>query len=313
MNANREYSTDVGVVLVTYNRIEKLKKTIAAYDGQSLKPKYVLVINNHSTDGTEEWLKNWETLNKDRHIVVTMPENLGGSGGFFYGLKEAMNLESTWIWIADDDAYPNYDAIEIADDYIANTKNQKLVAVCAEVLEDGKIATGHRRRLDIGRLSLKDYEVDPQEYTKAYFKCDVFSYVGVLIKKDVLSMVGLTKKEYFLAYDDTEHSIRISRVGDVECVPRIIINHDVKTRTDKTPIDWKTYYIIRNPYDILKSHWPMIYKYTYFKDMIRAIFHIVIGRKRELYKMRLEALQNVDKGVLGMHPIYKPGWKLKKN
>ena len=51
---------DIGVVLVTYNRKEKLIKALKSYDNQSYKMKFVLVVNNASTDGTKEYLELWK-------------------------------------------------------------------------------------------------------------------------------------------------------------------------------------------------------------------------------------------------------------
>ena len=43
---------DICVVLVTYNRCEALEKTLAAYAAQTRSPRAILVVDNHSTDGT---------------------------------------------------------------------------------------------------------------------------------------------------------------------------------------------------------------------------------------------------------------------
>ena len=43
----------VGVVIVTFNRLEKLKLALESFKSQTYLPSYVLVVNNASTDGTE--------------------------------------------------------------------------------------------------------------------------------------------------------------------------------------------------------------------------------------------------------------------
>ena len=53
----------IGVVIVTYNRLEKLKIALKSYEKQSFKPQYILVVNNNSTDGTLEYLKEWKSKN----------------------------------------------------------------------------------------------------------------------------------------------------------------------------------------------------------------------------------------------------------
>ena len=47
-----------GVVIVTYNRLELLKECLLCIDKQVKKFDSVLIVDNYSTDGTREYLKN---------------------------------------------------------------------------------------------------------------------------------------------------------------------------------------------------------------------------------------------------------------
>ena len=74
----------LGVVIVTYNRIELLKECIANCMNQVLKFDKIFVINNASTDGTTEFLN---TLAYDNIIVINSKENLGVQVAFMKELK----------------------------------------------------------------------------------------------------------------------------------------------------------------------------------------------------------------------------------
>ena len=79
-------TSEIGCILVTYNRIEKLRKTLECYSNQTVPPKYILIINNCSTDGTAEYLRQWGNVpEKFKKFVIHTAENLGGSGGFYLG------------------------------------------------------------------------------------------------------------------------------------------------------------------------------------------------------------------------------------
>ena len=99
--------SDIGCVVVTYNRLEKLKNTLRCYESQGLLPRYVIVVDNASTDGTYEYLEEWK---KERElfdkIVIHSEENGGGSGGFYLGEEESLKRDADWVMLADDDAYP---------------------------------------------------------------------------------------------------------------------------------------------------------------------------------------------------------------
>ena len=117
---------EIGVVLVTFNRLEKLKKALEAYERQTVKPKYILVVDNNSTDGTREYLENWKKEEKQyKKYTVFMEKNTGGSGGFYEALKHSLELDASWIWTADDDAYPKEDAFEVAIRYLKEKEEKK--------------------------------------------------------------------------------------------------------------------------------------------------------------------------------------------
>ena len=88
-------------VIVTFNRLEKLKETIA----RTLdNPFYrVVVVNNASTDDTRNWL---DSLSDPRLENLHNKTNLGGAGGFNRGLAHvAKELPGAdWLVCFDDDA-----------------------------------------------------------------------------------------------------------------------------------------------------------------------------------------------------------------
>ena len=82
----------VDVVIVTYNRLEKLKKAIASYENQTRTFRNMIVVNNHSTDGTQEFLEAWkmEKAAFSKYVIST-DDYLGGSGGYYLGQKNTEN------------------------------------------------------------------------------------------------------------------------------------------------------------------------------------------------------------------------------
>ena len=101
---------NVAAVIVTYNRKELLKECIEALLKQNYKKCDVLVIDNASTDGTKSYIE--ELLKNKRVIYKNTGANLGGAGGFNYGMKEAYNLGYEYIWVMDDDCIVHNDSLE---------------------------------------------------------------------------------------------------------------------------------------------------------------------------------------------------------
>ena len=105
--------TNIGVVIVTYNRLDKLRETLNCFERQTKHPKYMVIVDNASSDGTSQHLQKWQSIKASySKYVLTNERNLGGSGGFFTGLQKALDLNADWIWVSDDDAFPEDDALE---------------------------------------------------------------------------------------------------------------------------------------------------------------------------------------------------------
>ncbi len=308
---------NIGVVVVTFNRLEKLKLALKSYEEQRLLPKYILVVNNNSNDGTKEYLEEWKKDKKPfDKIVINLSKNTGGSGGFYEGLKNSLNYDSDWIWVADDDAYPKNDAFEIAKQYLENSKyeNKQISAICGTVLKSDKktIDCSHRRKIyttHFNRISQpyskeKDYKCD-------FFEINAFSYVGTMINKEKLQQTELTKKDYFIYYDDTEHSYRLSKLGKIICIPKMQIVHDAPHSQMNEIVKWKLYYLVRNTLDFIRCN----FDEKYFKQSCFEIpfkFKIAVflfGKNKKYgYKMINEAVKDAKEGKTGLHEIYKPGW-----
>lgn len=303
-----------GVVLVTYNRLDKLKIAIKHYEQQSYLPKIIIVVNNASTDGTKEYLDKW--LNKKNKIekkVINLNKNTGGSGGFYEGLKNSLNKNIDYVWVSDDDAFVEKDSFKLANEFLLKEKdNKNISAICGTVLNRGKIDVLHRRRLYKGLMFIFQSFVSKKEYKKEYFKLNLFTYVGTFINVEKLKKIGITEKEYFIYCDDTEHSYRLSTIGDIYCVPSIKIIHDGPLNNCKDGVNWKLYYGIRNSIDFVKRSFENRYYITYkiyFRLKYYAMTTLLWKNKIKGYKLINYAINDAKKGKLGLDNIYKPGWK----
>ena len=301
---------NIAVVIVTYNRVEKLEYSLALFEKQSLLPNYIIVVDNASTDGTNKLLTNWEKSNVDgiTKIVIRNTINKGGSGGFYDGLEYASKLDVDWIWVSDDDAYPDVNALQYANDFLEKNKSVSISAICGSVINNGQIDYPHRRIIKRQLLSIKEYPSTAEQYKQECFEINAFSYVGAIINRKILNTAGLTKKEYFIWRDDTEHSLRLSKYGKIFCVPEIKIVHDVYTKEDAC--SWKTYYGYRNRIDMYNEHFPFICsKYFILKKFIEILYVDFIKRDKVLARIYAVALKDALTHNLGLHSIYKPGWK----
>lgn len=325
-----------GVVVVTYNRLEKLKNALMCYEEQSLRPGYVIVVNNASTDGTGEFLEEWQskgqspvdagraagadhgqTENIDaagdetgnfRRIVINTGSNLGGSGGFAVGLRRAIEERARWVWIADDDAYPERDCFEKVRKY-ADARDD-ISAVCGEVLNpDGSIDVYHRRRFTRKALVVREERIPVEVYESGEpFDVDLYSFVGTAVRWQALRKVGANNPDYFIWYDDSEHSLRVRETGRIVCLPDVRVHHDTAAAPVKKGLSWKDYYGVRNELDAYRKH----LSWLDYLGLVAADYLYLWLKVKDPVSRRImrDGIRDGRSGKLGKNQKYLPGKKI---
>lgn len=301
---------NITVVLVTFNRLDCLKKALELYESQSLLPKRLIVIDNNSKDGTHEFLNKWSrNAGVFEKRVITTERNLGGAGGFATGLKAASEyMDSDWVWISDDDAYPEPDVfLELSKYYGEISDNKEIVALFSSVVNHGKYDLLHRRTVNKSFKGIRFIDIPNSEYNKKYFELRQGSYVGMLVKFDTLKSIGVTDQRYFIQYDDTDHCERLAKIGKLYCIPSAIVHHDV---SPEEGYSWKNYYSFRNKVILLDRYFGK--KYALIEAIKRYSKSVSIfsdeKNSKPIKKMLKIALFDGLQGKMGLHLTYKPGW-----
>ena len=298
----------IGCIIVTYNRLEKLKKALKCYSEQIQAPKYVIVVNNGSTDGTEKFLNEWKThAEKFEKYTIYSEVNTGGSGGFYLGEKKALELDADWIMISDDDAYPESDYLQGMQAYIESHLDENLSIVCGKVVEQDSYNNFHRGYL-VSKWSRRiQLNVPEDDFKNEYFYPDFTSYVGIVVNKLKMEQVGLVRRDYFIWQDDVEHSYRLSKVGKIVGISKYQMVHD--TMMNYNELSWKSYYGWRNFIAFRKTHFKKYFILSLFVSILKAILCPLRGKSKVEVILRMRAIRDGLLGNMGMNEIYKPGWK----
>lgn len=297
----------IAAIIVTYNRLEKLKKCLKSYEKQTLQPCIVCVVDNHSTDGTEEYLQRWKEEKQEfEKQVIRCEENLGGAGGFTVGIEMNLKRSAEWLWLSDDDAYPDPECFaSLVEAYTNLTEKEQdeTAALCAKVTGPAGISTMHRRYFRKKRLTVRQVPCTVEEYERDRLDIDCFSFVGTAIKREIIQEIGLPRDDYFIFYDDTEYSLRVRERGHILCFPRATIWHD-SIEMENAPKSWKYYYLFRNWMYTYKLYYPGIYFRTEQFKIIVMICRCFCNR--ETWTQFRDALKDVRQGNLYKRNKYLP-------
>ena len=230
-------------VVVTYNRLELLKRNISCLK-QNKPLSAIVVVNNGSTDGTSEWLASQDSL------TVGNQANVGGSGGFYTGIRKACELDADWIWCMDDDVFPRPDCLENLLRYI----DDKDVGMLApRRLMEGKIYTNDFQGLDLTHpfASLYKGKLSKMQVDAPIEICGT-AFEGPFISREVVEKIGLPTKELFIFCDDTDYCIRTVQAGyKILYIPDALMDKEKFFSKDtwaerQRKKKWKRFYQVRN-------------------------------------------------------------------
>ena len=236
--------TNSGViaVVVTYNRKELLIKCIECLLNQQHSKTDILVVDNASTDGTREAIDMF--IQREDIIYVNTGENLGGAGGFSFGIEKAVLLGYEYIWLMDDDTLVRNDTLDALMEASNRLNGNYGFLSSVAYWTDGSLCNMNKQRYSI-RSKVDVVPSDVEEVIMATF-------VSFFVKATTVKSVGLPIKEFFIWADDLEYSRRISRKMPCYIVPNSTVVHQMgsnnKVGIESEPQDrlWRYNYLYRN-------------------------------------------------------------------
>jgi len=182
----------------------------------------IVVIDNASTDGTSDFLRDAGYLGKEMVDYARMPKNIGGAGGFYEGAKRAYESGFDWFWLMDDDATADRRCLE---NMINNGRSAGAMVLSPLVVDKAgkKLLSFDVYDKDRGEL-LKN--VGAAKGSGKIFETTAASFNGILINRAVAAKIGFPRKEFFIWSDDVEYSLRILKNGfKINVVPQSIFYH----------------------------------------------------------------------------------------
>ncbi|MFC6260631.1 glycosyltransferase family 2 protein [Levilactobacillus fujinensis] len=253
--------SSVCAVVVTYNRVGLLQKCLHAILTQSVGVAHVLVVDNHSTDGTPKVVAG---MTDSRLIYRRLDANYGGAGGFKRGISAAIReTADDFFWLMDDDTMPTQTALAA------------LLQAREQVPQFGFL-TANVRWKDDSPMNVPPIASDWAESTRnGVIKVHEASFVSLFVSRARVHEVGLPFADFYIWHDDTEFTLRLAEAGNGYYVPSAIVIHE--SQSNQAPLIYRDvadripryYYLYRNEMYICRKHKSRL---TLVKTFVRDIY-----------------------------------------
>ncbi len=220
-----EYVPDVSVIVVTYNAAVFIEDCLDSLNQQTISNVEVIVVDNHSTDGTVEILRRRSDIQR-----IERDFNSGFTGGVNCGYRYA---SGRYIALLNPDACPDPQWLE-ALLKMANVSEYECVGIFASKMIND---SGDRLCIDsagdgcttFGKGFKRGEGEGVQKYSRTEY---VFGACGgaMFVRRELIQDIGFLDDYMFLILDDTEFCLRAqSRGWRVLYVPDAMVYHRVRS------------------------------------------------------------------------------------
>lgn len=289
----------VDVVLVTYNRKDYLLKCLDALINQSYTINRIFVIDNNSNDETYDVCHEFinRKLSNTDIIYFNTGENLGGAGGFEFGIKLALKEDicADYLWIMDDDVLPKDSCLESLMKYA----NDNSIVQPIRRYKDGEFVISESSNINLKNpfSSLKVNFIKNDDVLKNdALSISCFPFEGPLIPVNIINKIGYPRSDFFIMADDTEFSIRATLSGfQINMVSSALLIRQIKpVKSKQSVLDWKSYFYLRNANYIDKKYGGFFVKNI--RPALRTTRYLLssIYHKRDFISFKVVVIAYID-------------------
>lgn len=198
----------VSIVMLTYNQLALTKQCLASLESDTNVPYELILVDNNSTDGTKEFLRQYCQVSREKSktVFIDNEKNLGFASGVNQGLRECT---SEYICLLNNDTVLRRGWVDNLIHTLENYPNAQVV---------GPKSTGTFPPQYIETEAQLDGKIE--EVSIMYGFCLVF-------RRELLKKIGALDERYKIGnFEDHDFNERVMRIGGKLVVDgRVYIEH----------------------------------------------------------------------------------------
>ena len=291
---------NIAGVIVTYNRKELLAKNLKSLKNQKRHLDKVYIVDNNSSDNTKEYLIE-NGLLEEYIEYCYLPENIGGAGGFYTGMKHAYEDGFEWIYLMDDDGRPyNNETISNMLTKIENmgiSSKDKYIVNSLVICDENTLTFRNKHYKTIESiLTIANNGIIEN-------KTQLFN--GSLFSRGLVKEIGYPNKDFFIKGDEVDYRRRsVKANAKLFTVIDSLYYHPEAPETRLKLFGLKEYYIcIESPwkeyYTVRNSTYSILHNEPTILGRIKALLFYwkrVISVNKINAENKIEILKMMKKG-----------------
>ena len=291
----------VTIVVLNWNAFEDTYHCILSLKKITYKNFSIILVDNDSTDGSYEKLKN-------EFVDIEVLQS-GRDGGYAYGTnfgaKVALKKDADYVVYLNNDTEVEPDFLDRIMDVFNNYENVGIVSSKILYMHDKKTlycAGGKFRKfMCAGRNKFQGK--DAADHANEITEIDFAEGCCMSIKREVFEKIGFMNEDYFMYFDDIDYSVRAIKYFKLYYTPYSKLYH--KTGAGLTWTDFTAfyyYYFTRNRINFYKNfyswYWYVyVILYSVSISILKSIV-ILISSKDNRIKKKSKKIVAIWKGLI---------------
>lgn len=257
----------VSIVMLAWNRKDDVFESLKNIEKITYKPIEMIVVDNGSTDGTQEML--------EEHFpevqLIRMYKNVGIEA-YNIGFE---NAKGEYIVILDDDSFPAQDAIE------------KMVERFEADVELGVVAFDIRNFYSYDEIKNEQIETK-SAIAKSNQYIQSFTGAGAGVRRELFKKIGYYPEEFFLYMNEMDCALRIWDEGcRIEFFADIVAYHKYSPMNRAS---WRApFYYTRNSFWLVWKNYPTDLAIKETMKLVYNCFYYSLEQKTTIYVKALWA------------------------
>jgi GT2 family glycosyltransferase len=286
----------VTFVILNWNQCDLTLDCLESLGKLEYKNVDVIVVDNGSTDRSVERIHQAFP----DYRIISNRENLGYSEGNNVGIRQALEKDSEFIFLLNNDTYADSSMLSRLMDAAIKEPKAGILGPTMFYADPPNKLWGGRNRIDWQKTRvIREQMGETIEITTLSTQSSAeVMYIdscAILVRSQVFREIGLMDNRFFINFDDIDLCLRTHKAGyKIFYVPSAVIWHRVSAAMGiGSPAN--TYYMTRNALIFFTRHAPGFLKvislFRIFFDTIRTImaWKFKPAYKSEIYQRKRKA------------------------